>query len=173
MKKKIAAILAVLLLLTACSTQKKPEPQPEPEQEVVTEPAKEPEVEEVPVEVTTVQGNPVTPERQTAEGLIEDAIGYILEYPVFSEFDGAETVNGFYTELVKSLEAYAKETVYSTASEKGCVANVYSSMENASENDGILQVTYKFWVEYSDNTTDEKVRTDRFDMATGERIQED
>ncbi len=174
MKKKVAAILAVFLLLTACSAQKKPEPQTEPEQEQVTEQAPEQEVDEVPMEINPEQtGDEMLPELKTEEGLIEDTVGYVFQYPVFSEFDGAEAINGVYKQLTDGLVAYAKETIYSTASKKNCIASAYSTVEHASENDGVLEVEFKFWVEYSDGTTDENTRTDRFDMTTGELIQED
>lgn len=174
MKKKAAAVLAVLLLLTACSAQKKPEPQPQPQPEPVVQPAPEPEVEEIPVTVNPEpEGEAVQPEIKTEEGLIEDTVGYVCEYPVFSGFDGAQTVNGFYKELTDGLIAHSKETVYNTASEKSCVASAYATVERASEADGVLSVDFKFRVEYSDGTVDEKTRTDRFQMTTGERIQED
>ena len=90
------------------------------------------------------------------------------EFTVFSGFDGAETVNGFYLNLAEHLERYTKETVYKDIMEKQLVASVYGEVTSVQTDGEKLQVDYAFRVETEDNV-DENTRTDVFDLATGER----
>ena len=178
LKKLFAALLAVLCL-AGCGAKEQPQPaevQPAPavEEPTPAEPAPEtPEVVEIPMETlpeeTPVEGLSI-PDYETVslEGLVEDAIGYVIDYPVFSGFDGAETVNGFYLNLAEHLERYTKETVYKDIMEKQLVASVYGEVTSVQTDGEKLQVDYAFRVETEDNV-DENTRTDVFDLATGER----
>ena len=178
MKKLFAALLAVLCL-AGCGAKEEPQPaevQPTPavEEPTPAEPAPEaPEVVEIPMEVLPeeIPSQTLTmPDYETVqlEGLVEDAIGYVIAYPVFSGFDGAETVNEFYLSLAEHLERYTKETVYKDVMEKQLVASVYGEVTSVQTDGEKLQVDYVFRVETEDNV-DENTRTDVFDLATGER----
>ena len=147
MKKLFAALLAVLCL-SGCGAKEQPQPAeaqsaPVVEEPTPAEPAPEtPEVVEIPMETlpeeTPVEGLSI-PDYETVslEGLVEDAIGYVIDYPVFSGFDGAETVNGFYLNLAEHLERYTKETVYKDiaklrkAEVKGCAPSRISQIHTS------------------------------------------
>lgn len=182
MKKWIAAILAVLLL-TGCQAQPTEQPEvpadPEP---VVTQPVEEdtpveepPETVEIPVE--TVEQEPYYTEMnldvaydiQTVEGLVEDSIGYVYEYPVFSGLDGAEEINTYYEEMMVFLESYARETVYPQAADRHTIANVYGTFEIVAADEGLqLGVKYTVSVEFADAEEPESFdRTDVFHPDTG------
>ena len=178
MKKLFAALVAVLCL-AGCGAKEQPqpveaEPIPTVEEPAPVEPAPEtPEVVEIPMEVHPGEipaQNITMPDYETVqlEGLVEDAIGYVIAYPVFSGFDGAETVNGYYLNLAEHLERYTKETVYKDIMEKQLVASVYGEVTSVQTDGEKLQVDYVFRVETEDNV-DESTRTDIFDMTTGER----
>ena len=158
--KKIIAALAALLLLTACGAEKTPVEQPVvPETPVVEEPVT-PEV--VPEETDELQYT-----TQRLEGLVEDTAAYIYDYP---RFDHAE-IDGFYTELMTSLEEYAKGTVYTAAIERHTIADVTGTftVEQTAET---VSVTYTVAVDFADGQSDSFDRTDTFDAVSGVRIVE-
>lgn len=170
MKKTIAALLAVLIL-TGCSAREPApvaaEPEPEPAPAAQTETVETPpQTVELPVEAAT----PASADYETKllEGLVGDAVGYSLAYPVFSGFDAAETVNGFYTSLVSQLEGYVQTTVNEQCLERNCVASAYGEILSV-QVDEELEVHYRLRVEYSDVDKEQcNERTDYFDLKTGE-----
>ncbi len=160
--KKIMAALAALMLLTACGAEKTPaEPAVVPETPVVEEPVTvTPEV--VPEETDELQYT-----TQRLEGLVEDTVAYIYDYP---QFDQPE-INQFYTDLMTSLEEYAKGTVYTTAIERHTIADVSGSFD-LTQTDETFTVTYTVAVEFGDGETESFDRTDTFDRISGQRIAE-
>lgn len=181
MKKWMLIVLA-LLLLTGCgaketNTQEPVEEIPEQETQTPETPkeTKEPEAVEIPVTINgsdksyTEMNLDVEYETQSAEGLVEDTVGYVLEYPVFSGIDGAETINLYYQELVDYLTDYATSTVYSEATERHTVADVTGGFEIAAADEGLqLGVTYTVTVKFADSDQEESFdRTDVFQPDTG------
>lgn len=185
MKKLIAAVLAILCL-AGCAAKKEYTPDAMPAAPVETPvetPMKEetpaPPATEVPVEIIT----PEAPKQEQAEqepvqqveftdqpveGLVGDAVGYILSVPVFSGYPAAGTINGFYTAMVADLEKYTEEKVHTQCLEKSCVANVYGEVTQAVVQNGELSVTYEYRIEFSnENDPTVNVRTDCFNTQTG------
>lgn len=177
--KKLLAALAAILVLSACSA-KEPAPAPAPAEPEVSAPVAEAAPEEKPVTELPIE---TAPQEQPAEdpaepveysvmlvdGLSGDAVGYSLECPEF----GKTEIDNFYTELAQQMEGHASGTVHDNCLERHCLANVYGSVTEATQKDGILTVTYTYTVEYSD--TEEpavNTRTDRFNLETGERLAE-
>jgi len=190
--KKLCIVLLALLMLTACGRQEAAQPPvapPDPEPvtaEVPEEPAEpEPVPEEEPVEIPTQIVEPQEPspeeipeeiyplewEAVHVEGLIEDTVAYDLEQPVFAGTDGAETISGFYTDLVTQLESHTREQVYPAVMEQHTGANVYGKVSHMKWNDQWVEVLYLYRVEYlNDTPAEEFTRVDRFDLTTGEWI---
>lgn len=178
--KKWMLICLSLLLLTGCGA-KEPEA-PEPVEEIpaqteteAPEAPQEPETVEIP---TTINGSDksytnmdldVEYETQTVEGLVEDTVGYVLEYPVFSGIGGAETINQYYQEMMDYLTQYVQTTVYTEAADRHTVANVSGSFAIAAADEGLqLGVTYTVTVNFADSQEPESFdRTDVFQPDTG------
>ena len=185
MKKLIAAVLAILCL-AGCAAKKEytPDAMPAaPVEQPVQTPVKEetpPPAAEVPVEINT----PEAPKQEQAEqepvqqveftdqpveGLVGDAVGYILSVPVFSGYPAAGTINGFYTAMVADLEKYTEEKVHTQCLEKSCVANVYGEVTAVDLLNGELTVIYEYRVEYSNAEEPSiNIRIDHFNVQTGE-----
>ncbi len=179
--KKILAALMLALLLCGCQKEKQPAlPEAPPSKpEETAQPADETPAElpvvEIPAKIVsgeTPDGQNYTLDRmEQREGAVEDAVGYLLEYPVLSGFDGAETVNQYYIDLADGLENYTKETVYNETMERFTVTDVYGKCQSIDVDEGMLVVEYSLSVQFHD--TDEvleKNRTDYFDMTTGEKV---
>ena len=188
MKKCIAALLAVLCLagcsakeektdmvgVTVVTQQEEVSPAPKLPEEL---PEKEIVVEEVPVEVpqeeTPVNGEPMEYESLMVDGLVEDAIGFGFEIPVFADMDGAEQINAFYEELVDQLTAYTRQTVYEAVQEQATMANVFGEVTFAERQGDLLAVGYAFHVQLAgEEELKTSQRTDYFDMTTGEVVKE-
>ena len=127
--------------------------------------------EEIPVEETPVKGEPMEYESLMVDGLVEDAIGYGFEIPVFADLEGAEKINEFYEALVDQLTEYTKQTVYEAVQEQGTMANVFGEVTFAERQGDLLAVGYAFHVQLAGEeelkTSD---RTDYFNMQTGELV---
>ena len=141
----LPCVALTLALLTGCGQAQAPaaadnqsetqtETQTTPTQPEETAPEESQEQEVVEMETDIVSGQ--TLEAAPAElvctsnpqdGLVEDAVGYSFDLPVFSGLDCAETINRFYEELLPELTLYAQETVYNTAMERHTVASVFGS----------------------------------------------
>lgn len=181
MKKWIAALLAILTL-TGCQAAA-PAPQEVPEEghtqasvpAVEQEPAEEEKTVEIPVEIVEPEKNytemnlDVDYETRTVEGLVEDTVGYIYTYPVFSGIDGAEAINTYYAQLMEYLENYARETVYAQAAERHTIADVSGTFEIVAADEGLqLGVQYTVSVSFGDEEAPSSFdRTDVFHPDTG------
>ena len=178
--KRLLAALAAVLCLSACSA-KEPEPIRLPEQTTQTVEQTAPQTEQTapadkPVEELPIQSPEQSEETQPVQytvtvrdGLVEDAIGYVLEQPVFTDLPGAEAINAFYVQLCDYLTAYTKETVYEACMERTCVADVTGTVTAVSLDDTKLTVEYTYTIAFSNEETPTvNTRTDCFDIQTGE-----
>ena len=191
MKKFYVFLLCVALtlaLLTGCGQAQAPaaadnpsetqtETQTTPTQPEETAPAENQEQEVVDMETDVVSGQ--TLEAAPAElvctsnpqdGLVEDAVGYSFDLPVFSGLDCAETINRFYEELLPELTLYAQETVYNTAMEQHTVASVFGSYTVDGQTEGQLVVSYQVSAQYGEEEPVISSRTDYFDLESGEHL---
>lgn len=175
--KRLIFIFSFILLLTACGTPEEIPAAPE-EVEVVEEvTATEPTVEvetvivdsDAPVQtVVSHGGEPVSFTTEVLEGLVEDTIGYTFEVPAFA-VEGSEDIRAYYDELAAHLESYTKETVYTEAASRACIASVYGYVTDAVLDGDVLTVTYVYECDFSDTEESvENVRTDSFSATTGE-----
>ena len=157
----LPCVALTLALLTGCGQAQAPaaadnqsetqaETQTTPTQPAETAPAENQEQEVVDMETDVVSDQ--TLEAAPAElvctsnpqdGLVEDAVGYSFDLPVFSGLDCAETINGFYEGLLPELTLYAQETVYNTAMEQHTVASVFGSYTVDGQTEGQLVVSYR------------------------------
>ena len=184
MKKYIAALLAVLCLAGCSAKEEKADmvgvtvvtQQEEPAPKVPEElPVEDVPVEEIPAEVpqeeTPVVGEPVEYESLMIDGLVEDAIGFGFEIPVFADMEGAEQINAFYEELVDQLTAYTRQTVYEAVQEQATMANVFGEVTFAERQGDLLAVGYAFHVQLAgEEELKTSQRTDYFDITTGEVV---
>ena len=160
--KKILATCAALLLLTACGAEKVPaEPTPVPETPVVEEPV------EVTPEVVPEKTDELSFTTERLEGLVEDTVAYIYDYPQF----GDPVMDSFYEELMTSLEEYARGKVYTAAIERHTIADVTGTYELTQTGETVI-VTYTASVEFGDGETESFDRTDTYDLSVGKWIQE-
>lgn len=188
MKRKIAALTAALLFLTACSansasTQEAPAapvstleadaPVSQTQtqnSDVVTLPTEEhgmkPVVTEEPAP-TEFQDEPYDYQAD-----IEEVVSISLTLPKFSLDSGeaSDKINAVFEKLQTNLYDFASTTVYETAQEKHCIGYLDGSY-SAVLDDGILAITYTLEERYS---SDEEAITHenvyRFDAQTGEQL---
>lgn len=184
----LPCVALTLALLTGCGQAQAPaaadnqsetqaETQTTPTQPAETAPKESQEQEVVDMETDIVSGQ--TLEAAPAElvctsnpqeGLVEDAVSYSYDLPVFSGLDCAETINRFYEELLPELTLYAQETVYNTAMEQHTVASVFGSYTVDGQTEGQLVVSYQVSAQYGEEEPVISSRTDYFDMASGEHL---
>ena len=188
----LPCVALTLALLTGCGQTQAPaaaDTQSETQTEAQTEtqttqtqpeetaPAENQEQEVVDMETDVVSGQ--TLEAAPAElvctsnpqdGLVEDAVGYSFDLPVFSGLDCAETINGFYEGLLPELTLYAQETVYNTAMEQHTVASVFGSYTVDGQTEGQLVVSYQVSAQYGEEEPVVSSRTDYFDLESGEHL---
>ena len=184
----LPCVALTLALLTGCGQAQAPaaadnqsetqaETQTTPTQPAETVPAENQEQEVVDMETDVVSGQ--TLEAAPAElvctsnpqdGLVEDAVGYSFDLPVFSGLDCAETINGFYEGLLPELTLYAQETVYNTAMEQHTVASVFGSYTVDGQTEGQLVVSYQVSAQYGEEEPVVSSRTDYFDLESGEHL---
>lgn len=169
--KKLTAIFLLILLLTACGKQPALEVPDEDPAAAETE-LPEQEVVEYPVEILPGNGWTVTCETLTREGLVEDAVAYIYEYPSVAGEAGAAAINGFYEELMDQLETYAKDKVWGAAQEKHTVANVTGTYALGDVTEETIAIDYTVEVVFGDGSEPElHQRNDVFDRTTGEKTE--
>lgn len=184
----LPCVALTLALLTGCGQAQAPaaadnqsetqtETQITPTQPEETAPEENQEQEVVDMETDVVSGQ--TLEAAPAElvctsnpqdGLVEDAVGYSFDLPVFSGLDCAETINRFYEELLPELTLYAQETVYNTAMEQHTVASVFGSYTVDGQTEGQLVVSYQVSAQYGEEEPVISSRTDYFDLESGEHL---
>lgn len=176
--KKLFALIFALLMLTACSKEPSaPEVVQPPVEQTVTEQPQEGTVPEVQPEIIlpdapeqTVIASPeaVSYTSELVEGLVEDAIGYSFEIPVF-DLSCNDAIRPHYEQLVSSMISFTTEVVYTNAMERGCVVSVYGYVSEATVIDNVLAVTYVYECDYSDaEESTEETRIDRFDLLSGQ-----
>ena len=174
--KRLFAFIFAMIFLCGCQTEPPveiPEEKPAAEAPVVEETPAEPV--EIPVETVepekyyTEMNLDAPYETLTSEGLVEDSVGYIYEYPVFSEIAGAEKINTYYTELMDFLADYAKEVVYPQCADRYTIANVNGTFEIDAADEGLqLAIVYTVTVQFADADEPESFsRTDVFHPDTG------
>lgn len=184
----LPCVALTLALLTGCGQAQAPaaadnqsetqtETQTTPTQPEETAPEENQEQEVVDMETDVVSDQ--TLEAAPAElvctsnpqdGLVEDAVGYSFDLPVFSGLDCAETINRFYEELLPELTLYAQETVYNTAMEQHTVASVFGSYTVDGQTEGQLVVSYQVSAQYGEEEPVVSSRTDYFDLESGEHL---
>ena len=184
----LPCVALTLALLTGCGQAQAPaaadnqsetqtETQITPTQPEETAPEENQKQEVVDMETDVVSGQ--TLEAAPAElvctsnpqdGLVEDAVGYSFDLPVFSGLDCAETINRFYEELLPELTLYAQETVYNTAMEQHTVASVFGSYTVDGQTEGQLVVSYQVSAQYGEEEPVVSSRTDYFDLESGEHL---
>lgn len=187
MKKLLITALALCLLCGCAKNSEVPVNQSEPEvpSPAVTQPETVPDEKPVEMETEIVEPSPdeneipsddVPLEWQILEvdGLIEDTVAFGMEKPIFSGVDGAEVINSFYEALLAQLENHTRETVYPAVLDKHTGANVNGILDAISYSHQWVEVTYTYAVEYLDGSEPESfTRTDRFDLTTGELLEEE
>ena len=188
----LPCVALTLALLTGCGQTQAPaaaDTQSETQTEAQTEtqttqtqpeetaPAENQEQEVVDMETDVVSGQALEAApaelactSKTEDGLVEDAVGYSYNLPVFSGLDCAETINGFYEGLLPELTLYAQETVYNTAMEQHTVASVFGSYTVDGQTEGQLVVSYQVSAQYGEEEPVVSSRTDYFDLESGEHL---
>lgn len=188
MKRKIAAISAALLLLTACSANSAST------QAIPTEPVSTLEA-DAPVSQTETQSNDVvtlptdetgmkpvvTEEPSPTEFLdepytyqvdLEEVVSISLTLPkiTLDSQEASDKINAVFEKLQNNLYDFASTTVYETAQEKNTIGFLDGSYSAALE-DGVLAISYTLEERYSSeeaSITHENVY--RFDARTGEQL---
>ena len=184
----LPCVALTLALLTGCGQAQAPaaadnqsetqtETQTTPTQPEETAPEENEEQEVVDMETDIVSGQTLEAApaelvctSKTEDGLVEDAVGYSYDLPVFSGLDCAEAVNRFYEELLPELTLYAQETVYNTAMEQHTVASVFGSYTVDGQTEGQLVVSYQVSAQYGEEEPVISSRTDYFDLESGEHL---
>ena len=188
MKRKIAALTAALLFLTACSANtastqeisaapvstletEAPISQAETQaKDIVTLPSEEqgmkPVVTEEPVP-TEFQDEPYDYQAD-----IEEVVSISLTLPKFSldSCEASDKINAVFEKLQTNLYDFASTTVYETAQEKHCIGYLEGSY-SAALDDGVLSVSYTVEERYSSEeaaVVHENIY--RFDAVTGEQL---
>lgn len=188
MKRKIAALSAALLFLTACSTNTassqtvpsepvstlavdKPISQTETQSnDIVTLPTDEnnmkPVVTEEPVP-TEFQDEPY---EYLAD--VEEVVSISLTLPkiTLESLDASDNINAVFEKLQTNLYDFASSTVYETAQDKHCIGFLEGSYSASLEN-GILSIAYTLEERYSsDDAASVHENVYRFDAVTGEQL---
>lgn len=194
MKRKIAAIAAALLVLSACgakdvqddSVAAPIEAETASQTSDVSSDASQNDT-DAPAQMETVpsgemQTKPIEPDVHFSENFtdepyefqtdLEEIVSISLTLPHFTldSADAADAVNQTFENLQANLQDYMGTTVYETAQARHTMGFLEGSYA-ASLEDGILSVTYTVTERYAD---DDSVMTHenvyRFDTSTGERL---
>lgn len=184
----LPCLALTLALLTGCGQAQAPaatDAQSETQTEAQTTPAQpdessteerqEQEVVDMETDIVSGQALEAAPAElrctsKTEEGLVEDAVGYSYDLPVFDGLDCAEAISRFYEDLIPELTLYARETVYNTAMEQHTVASVFGSYTVDGQTDGQLVVSYEVRAQYGEEEPVVSSRTDYFDLESGEHL---
>ena len=194
MKREFAAIVAALLILSACgakNVQDRPavahvEAQTASQTQNASSEAPMNDA-DAPVHMETVpsgemQTKPIAPETHFSESFtdvpyefqadLEEVVSISLTLPHFTldSDEAANVINQTFVDLQKNLQNYMGTTVYETAQARHTLGFLEGSYV-ASLEDGILSVTYTVTERYADDDgeiTHENVY--RFDTSNGERL---
>ena len=194
MKREFAAIVAALLILSACgakNVQDRPavahvEAQTASQTQNASSEAPMNDA-DAPVHMEIVpsgemQTKPIAPETHFSESFtdvpyefqadLEEVVSISLTLPHFTldSDDAANIINQTFVDLQKNLQNYMGTTVYETAQARHTIGFLEGSYV-ASLEDGILSVTYTVTERYADDDgeiTHENVY--RFDTSNGERL---
>lgn len=191
MKQKIAALIAALMMLSACSAQKPSaaektvsaentqtnsssasREQMPVEADTESEAVPSTEIETKPIELEVHFSDNFTDEPYAFQTDVEEIVSVSLTLPAFSldSAEAAKKINAVFETLRPKLQDYAGTTVYETAQTRNTIGFIEGSYSAGLEN-GILTVTYTVTERYADDdgfTTHENVY--QFDAATGERL---
>lgn len=189
MREKLAALLALIFVISMAACAKTPTPaeNPEPPAAVQEQPEEkeppQPSNEEAPAKVLEPEleapsaaqsGLAVdftdTPQRVQAD--LEEIVSYDISVPqlTLANADAAEAINAGFVKLSDNLVKYAQETVYPTAQEKMTIGFLTARYEVRSENGQII-VDYTVEERYaSDEEASETLTCYIFDAASGKRI---
>ncbi len=183
MKKILIAILA-LLTLSACGKKEEapikpaaPDIQENPpavSEEAAPEIPEDAQPIEIPVEMVEEVEEEYDLQKPVpaytsarAEGLVEDTVGFVYDYPVFEEL---EAVNAYYENQITGLTDYAKRIVYETAMDRHTIANVTGTFTVEMEENLMVTLTVK--VEFGDEEDPiEFSQAEQFDSETGCHIE--
>lgn len=188
MKRKLAALSAALLLLTACSanftsTQAIPT---EPVSTLETEsPVSQTETQPKDVVKLPTEENGMKPvvteepaptefldEPYTYQVDLEEVVSISLTLPkiTLDSQEASDKINAVFEKFQNNLYDFASGTVYATAQEKNAIGFLEGSYSSALD-DGVLAISYTLEVRYSSeeaSITHENVY--RFDARTGEQL---
>lgn len=190
MKQKLAALLALIFIVTMAACAKAPAVTPEDTQQtpaVQEQPVTEETPAESPAKVLEPETQPEaqapgaeengfdvdftdTPQRVQAD--IEEIVSYDISVPqlTLANSEAADYINEGFSKLSSQLVSYAQETVYHTAQEKVTIGFLEAHYDVRAE-DGKILVDYTVHERYaSDDAVTETVTCYAFDAATGERI---
>ena len=188
MKRKIAALSAALLLLTACSANSSST------QAISTEPVSTLETED-PVSQADMQTNdivtlptdehgmkPVVTEESVPTDFldepyeyqadVEEVVSISLTLPkiTLDSQEVSDNINTVFEKLQTNLYDFASSTVYETAQEKHCIGFLDGSYSASLEN-GILSISYTLEESYSsDEAAIVHENVYRFDALTGKQL---
>ena len=194
MKREFAAIVAALLILSACGAKNVQDRPAVAHVEAHTASQTQNASSEAPmndadapVHMETVpseemQTKPIAPEAHFSESFtdvpyefqadLEEVVSISLTLPHFTldSDEAADVINQTFVDLQKNLQNYMGTTVYETAQARHTIGFLEGSYTASLEN-GILSVTYTVTEWYADDDgaiTHENVY--RFDTSNGERL---
>lgn len=190
MKQKLAALLALIFVISMAACSAKPAPAPEtfsePPAAAEEQPAKEETPEDTPAKVVEpeVEAPPAeengfdvdftdTPQHTQAD--IEEIVSYDISVPqlTLASAEAADYINAGFAKLSDNLIKYAQETVYPSAQEKMTIGFLQTSYDVTAQ-DGKIVVDFTVEERYA---SEDEAKTDTtryvFDAATGERLTED
>ena len=187
MKRKLAAITAAFLILSACSaktstvtreTAQEDAPVLSSQEEFLpaeseASSAPDMQIETKPAESEAHFAESFTDEPYEVQMDMEEIVSLSLTLPYITldtSEDAMNQINTAFVTLKDNLDQYASTTVYETAQARNTIGFVEGSY-TVGLNEGVLTVTYTVEERYADSddiTTYENVY--RFDTATGERL---
>lgn len=112
---------------------------------------------------------PLSWEILSEDGMVEDAVAFDLQQPVFSGADGADSINAYYDELITSLIHHTRDKIYTAVMEAHTMANVCGTADIQAVSSGEIAVCYTYDVEYVSQLAPQSFsQTVRFDVITGQ-----
>lgn len=192
MKRKISALFAAFMILSACSAKSETETivqeKTTAQMEVSSEPAEQ-EIIELPAEPAPEQTVPENggqeeesaqaaswrDEPQTEQFDLEEVVSctYTLPHFTLGTEEASKTANAIFEALGQDLRDYAQTSVYPSAQEKQAIGFLNGGY-SAGESENALVVTYTISVSFSTETQDQQfTHTYTIDLTTGELLKEE